>query len=123
MGSEIGTAIRLAGPAGIGVARRLVEIDGQPYLLLEGLLRPVRAGEPFRRAPVATGVASKLLGIESCAHGTRHDTANQRGHPEHSALRDFVEAQAPAATVISRIEVLGYHKLNEADRQIVERFI
>ena len=78
VGSEIGTAIRLAGPAGIGVARRLVEIDGKPYLLLDRLLHPVRAGKPFRRAPVAASVASKFLSVESCAHGNRNDTADQR---------------------------------------------
>ena len=77
VGSEIGPAIRLAGPAGIGVACRLVEIDGKPYLLLDRLLHPVRAGKPFRRPPVTSGVASKFLGIESCAHDNDHDTADQ----------------------------------------------
>ena len=43
--------------------------------------------------------------------------------PEHAALREFIETRAPAVSVISRIEVLGYHKLNEADRQFLERFI
>ena len=42
--------------------------------------------------------------------------------PEHSALRKFIEAHAPAVSIISQIEVLGYHKLNDADRQFLERF-
>ena len=42
--------------------------------------------------------------------------------PEHSALRKFIEAHAPAVSVISQIEVLGYHKLNESDHQFLERF-
>ncbi len=42
--------------------------------------------------------------------------------PEHSALRKFIEAHAPAVSIISQIEVLGYHKLNESDRQFLERF-
>ena len=42
--------------------------------------------------------------------------------PEHAALREFIEAQAPAVSVISRIEVLGYHMLEETDRQFLVRF-
>ena len=57
MGSEIGATIRLAGPAGIGDARRLVEIDGKPYLLLDREVRPVDTRKPFRRTPVAASVA------------------------------------------------------------------
>ena len=41
---------------------------------------------------------------------------------EHTALREFIQAHAPAVSVISRIEVLGYHKLNEADREFLQRF-
>ena len=33
--------------------------------------------------------------------------------PEYAALREFIEAEAPAVSVISRIEVLGYHKLTK----------
>ena len=42
--------------------------------------------------------------------------------PEHIALREFIAAHEPAVSVISRIEVLGYHKLNETDRELLERF-
>ena len=42
--------------------------------------------------------------------------------PEHTALREFIDAHAPSVSVISHIEVLGYHKLNEADREFLERF-
>ena len=31
--------------------------------------------------------------------------------PEHSALRKFIEAHAAAVSIISQIEVLGYHYL------------
>ena len=37
--------------------------------------------------------------------------------PEHAALRQFIETHTPAVSVISYIEVLGYHKLTEDDRQ------
>lgn len=42
--------------------------------------------------------------------------------PEHAALRQFIETQTPAVSVISQIEVLGYHKLTEDDRQFLEQF-
>ena len=42
--------------------------------------------------------------------------------PEHAALRQFIETHAPAVSVISHIEVLGYHKLQEDDRQFLEQF-
>jgi predicted nucleic acid-binding protein len=42
--------------------------------------------------------------------------------PEHGALRQFIEIHAPAVSVISHIEVLGYHKLKEDDRQFLEKF-
>ena len=42
--------------------------------------------------------------------------------PEHAALREFIADHAPAVSIISRIEVLGYHKLMEADRRSLERF-
>ena len=42
--------------------------------------------------------------------------------PEHAALRQFIEMHTPAVSVISHIEVLGYHKLTEDDRQFLEQF-
>lgn len=42
--------------------------------------------------------------------------------PEHAALRQFIETHAPAVSVVSYIEVLGYHKLTEEDRQCLEQF-
>ena len=42
--------------------------------------------------------------------------------PEHAALREFIADHAPAVSIISRIEVLGYHKLMEGDRRSLERF-
>jgi len=42
--------------------------------------------------------------------------------PEHAALRQFIETHAPAVSVVSYIEVLGYHKLTEEDRQFLEQF-
>ena len=42
--------------------------------------------------------------------------------PEHAALREFIADHAPAVSIVSRIEVLGYHKLTEGDRQSLERF-
>jgi len=42
--------------------------------------------------------------------------------PEHAALRQFIKEHAPAVSVISYIEVLGYHRLNNDDRQFLEQF-
>ncbi len=42
--------------------------------------------------------------------------------PEHAALRQFIETHTPAVSVISYIEVLGYHKLTTEDRQFLEQF-
>jgi hypothetical protein len=42
--------------------------------------------------------------------------------PEYVALRQFIEVHAPAVSVISYIELLGYHKLTAEDRQFLEQF-
>lgn len=42
--------------------------------------------------------------------------------PEHDALRELVFVQSPAVSVISYIEVLGYHRLEEAERRLLEQF-
>ena len=42
--------------------------------------------------------------------------------PKHAALRQFIETYTPAVSVISYIEVLGYHKLTEDDLQFLEQF-
>lgn len=36
--------------------------------------------------------------------------------PEHSDLRRFIAAHAPAVPAISYVEVLGFHRLTEQDR-------
>ena len=42
--------------------------------------------------------------------------------PEYSALQDFIAKHAPAVSAISRVEVLGYHLVNETDRSNFEEF-
>lgn len=42
--------------------------------------------------------------------------------PEYAALRQFVGTHTPAVSDISYIEVLGYHRLTEVDRQFLEQF-
>jgi predicted nucleic acid-binding protein len=42
--------------------------------------------------------------------------------PEHQALRDLIEEQAPAVSAVSYVEVLGYHKLTAEARQFFEDF-
>ncbi len=42
--------------------------------------------------------------------------------PEYTALRRFIGIHAPAISVISYIEVLGYHKLTEDGRRLLEQF-
>jgi toxin FitB len=42
--------------------------------------------------------------------------------PEYEVLREFIAKHAPAVSAISRIEVLGYHLLNQEDRISFEEF-
>ena len=42
--------------------------------------------------------------------------------PEYAALRQFMETHSLAVSDISLIEVLGYHRLTEDDRQFLEGF-
>jgi predicted nucleic acid-binding protein len=42
--------------------------------------------------------------------------------PEHAELRRFIAACAPAVSAISTGEVLGFHRLTEADRRNFEEF-
>lgn len=41
---------------------------------------------------------------------------------EHAALRKFIAEHAPAVSVISSVELLGYHRLRDEERQFLERF-
>lgn len=42
--------------------------------------------------------------------------------PDRISLRQFIAERVPAVSIISYIEVLGYHLLGEQDRQFLERF-
>jgi predicted nucleic acid-binding protein len=42
--------------------------------------------------------------------------------PEHANLRQFIAEHAPAVSVISYIEVLGFHRLQESERGLLEQF-
>jgi len=42
--------------------------------------------------------------------------------PEREDLRQFLVAQAPVVSAISRVEVLGYHKLTPEDLHEFEQF-
>ena len=42
--------------------------------------------------------------------------------PEYAVLRQFMETHSLAVSDISLIEVLGYHRLTEDDRQFLESF-
>jgi predicted nucleic acid-binding protein len=42
--------------------------------------------------------------------------------PEHAALRRFIAEHAPAVSVISYIEVLGFDRLKESERSLLEEF-
>jgi len=37
--------------------------------------------------------------------------------PEHAFLRQFIATHAPAVSVVSQIEVLGFHRLTPEERQ------
>jgi len=42
--------------------------------------------------------------------------------PEQSALRQFIAQHAPVVSAISYVEVLGYYRLSEQERQYFEVF-
>jgi predicted nucleic acid-binding protein len=42
--------------------------------------------------------------------------------PQHTALRAFIAEHATAVSAISYVEVLGYHKLNDQERSLLEAF-
>lgn len=42
--------------------------------------------------------------------------------PPGSKARNFIRQHAPAVSVISQIEVLGYHQLNITEQQLLEAF-
>jgi hypothetical protein len=42
--------------------------------------------------------------------------------PEHGALRQFIAEKAPAVSAVSYVEALGYHKLKQAERELLEAF-
>jgi len=42
--------------------------------------------------------------------------------PAHEALREFIRARAPAVSIISYIEVLGFHRLSETERILLDQF-
>jgi hypothetical protein len=42
--------------------------------------------------------------------------------PEYDHLRQFIAEHTPAVSAISRVEVLGYHRLTAQARQLFEEF-
>lgn len=42
--------------------------------------------------------------------------------PNNAWLRDFVAEHAPTVSAISYLETLGYHRLSEVERQLLEEF-
>ena len=42
--------------------------------------------------------------------------------PAHAHLRQFIAEHAPAVSAVSYVEVLGYHQLDDEERQYVETF-
>ena len=42
--------------------------------------------------------------------------------PDHADLRQFIAEHSPAVSVISHIEVLGYHRLKQPERLLLEQF-
>lgn len=41
---------------------------------------------------------------------------------DNDKLQQFVSSQSVAASIISNVEVLGFHRLGEADRTVFEQF-
>ena len=42
--------------------------------------------------------------------------------PEHAQVRRFIADHAPAVSATSYVEVLGYHQLDDEERQYLEEF-
>ena len=42
--------------------------------------------------------------------------------PEHGKLRKFIAEHVPLVSVVSYVEVLGYHNLSEQEREHFEAF-
>lgn len=42
--------------------------------------------------------------------------------PEHEALRRFIAEHAPSVSAVSYVETLGYHRLADEERQVLEMF-
>lgn len=42
--------------------------------------------------------------------------------PAHVGLRHFIAAHAPAVSMVSYVEVLGFHRLQDQERMFLERF-
>ena len=42
--------------------------------------------------------------------------------PEYPTIRQFIAEHAPAVSAISYVEVLGYHKLDDQERAVLEAF-
>jgi|SRR5882672_3027823 len=42
--------------------------------------------------------------------------------PDGDKARNFIRRHSPAISVISQVEVLGYHKLDPIERQMLEQF-
>jgi len=42
--------------------------------------------------------------------------------PQHEALREFIRIHTPVVSVISYIEVLGFHGLTETERRLLGQF-
>ena len=39
--------------------------------------------------------------------------------PQHEALRQFIAVHVPTVSLVSHVEVVGYHKLSDSDRQFL----
>ena len=42
--------------------------------------------------------------------------------PEYAWLREFIAEHEPAVSALSYVETLGYHRLTEMERQLLEEF-
>ena len=42
--------------------------------------------------------------------------------PQHERLREFIRENSPLVSVISYIEVLGFHRLKDPERGLLEKF-
>lgn len=63
-----------------------------------------------------------ITGLRHCREVWRAKPSIYAAKPEYLTIRRFIAEHAPAVSAISYVEVLGYHKLADQERTLLEAF-